>query len=210
MSRFIVLEGVEGAGKSTQVRLLGAWLTAAGVPWVAAREPGGTPVGEEIRRVLLDARDLDVPAETELFLMLGARAAFVRDVVRPALDRGEVVIADRFDFSTFAYQGHGRGLPLDAVKRANQIATGGLRPDAYVVLDVPVDEGMARQQAEGGAPDRIESAGREFLERVRSGYLELSESEGHAHALDGRGDAERVHGRIRGLLESLFPETFMS
>jgi len=175
MSRFIVLEGVEGAGKSTQVRLLGAWLTAAGIPWVAAREPGGTPVGEAIRSVLLDARDLDVPSETELFLMLGARAAFVRDVVRPALERGEVVIADRFDFSTFAYQGYGRGLALDDVVRVNEVATGGLRPDAYVVLDVPVDEGVARQQAEGGTPDRIESAGREFLERVRSGYMELAE-----------------------------------
>ena len=210
MSRFIVLEGVEGAGKSTQVRLLGAWLTAAGIPWVAAREPGGTPVGEAIRSVLLDARDLDVPSETELFLMLGARAAFVRDVVRPALERGEVVIADRFDFSTFAYQGYGRGLALDDVVRVNEVATGGLRPDAYVVLDVPVDEGVARQEAEGGTPDRIESAGREFLERVRSGYLELAEEYGNAHALDGRGDAEKVHGRIRRLLESLFPETFAS
>ncbi|HKK51555.1 MAG TPA: dTMP kinase [Myxococcota bacterium] len=210
MSRFIVLEGVEGAGKSTQVRLLGAWLTAAGIPWVAAREPGGTPVGEAIRSVLLDARDLDVPAETELFLMLGARAAFVRDVVRPALERGEVVIADRFDFSTFAYQGYGRGLALDDVVRVNEVATGGLRPDAYVVLDVPVDEGVARQAAEGGIPDRIESAGREFLDRVRSGYMELAEEYGNAHALDGRGDAEKVHGRIRSLLESLFPETFAS
>lgn len=208
MSRFIVLEGVEGAGKSTQVRLLGAWLSAAGIPWVAAREPGGTPVGEAIRGVLLEARDLDVPAETELFLMLGARAAFVRDVVRPALDRGDVVIADRFDFSTFAYQGYGRGIPLEDVKRFNRVATGGLRPDAYVVLDVPVDEGARRQAAEGSDPDRIEAAGRDFLERVRSGYLELTEEEGRAHGVDGRGDAERVHGRVRGLLESLFPETF--
>jgi dTMP kinase len=208
MSRFIVLEGVEGAGKSTQVGLLSAWLTAAGIRHVSAREPGGTPVGEAIRGVLLEARDLDVPAETELFLMLGARAAFVRDVVRPALDRGEVVIADRFDLSTFAYQGYGRGIALDDVTRLNDVATGGLRPDAYIVLDVPVDEGVARQEAEGKAPDRIEAAGRGFLARVRSGYLELTEAEGRAHGVDGRGDAERVHDRIRSLLESLFPETF--
>lgn len=210
MSRFIVLEGVEGAGKSTQVGLLGAWLTAAGIPWISAREPGGTPVGEAIRSVLLDARDLDVPAETELFLMLGARAAFVRDVVRPALARGEVVIGDRFDLSSFAYQGYGRGIPLDDVRRLNDVATGGLRPDAYVVLDVPVDEGVARQQVEGGAPDRIEAAGHEFLTRVRSGYLDLAEADGRAHAIDGRGDAEKVHRRIRALLGSLFPETFPS
>jgi dTMP kinase len=208
MSRFIVLEGVEGAGKSTQVGLLAAWLTAAGIPHVSAREPGGTPVGEAIRGVLLEARDLDVPPETELFLMLGARAAFVRDVVRPALERGDVVIADRFDFSTFAYQGYGRGIPLDDVARLNDVATGGLRPDAYIVLDVPVDEGARRQDAEGKDPDRIEAAGRGFLERVRSGYLELADAEGRAHGVDGRGDAEQVHDRIRQLLESLFPETF--
>jgi dTMP kinase len=208
MSRFIVLEGVEGAGKSTQVGLLGAWLSAAGIPHVLTREPGGTPVGEAIRGVLLEARDLDVPPETELFLMLGARAAFVREVVRPALARGDVVIADRFDFSTFAYQGYGRGIDLDDIVRLNDVATGGLRPDAYVVLDVPVDEGVGRQEAEGKDPDRIEAAGRDFLDRVRSGYLELAESEGRAHVMDGRGDAERVHDRIRSLLERLFPETF--
>ena len=208
MSRFIVLEGVEGAGKSTQVRLLSAWLTASGIRHVTAREPGGTPVGEAIRGVLLEARELEVPAETELFLMLGARAAFVRDVVRPALARGEVVIADRFDFSTFAYQGYGRGIPLDDVTRLNEVATGGLRPDAYLVLDVPVDEGARRQEAEGKDPDRIEAAGTGFLERVRSGYLELTLAEGRAHGVDGRGDAERVHDRVRTLLQSLFPETF--
>jgi len=177
---------------------------------VAAREPGGTPVGEAIRAVLLEARELDVPAETELFLMLGARAAFVRDVVRPALARGEVVIADRFDLSTFAYQGYGRGIPLEDVVRLNEVATGGLRPDAYVVLDLPVAEGAARQAAEGGAPDRIEAEGSAFLERVRIGYVELAAEEGRAHALDGRGETERVHERVRTLLESLFPETFAS
>ncbi|MDT8370025.1 MAG: dTMP kinase [Longimicrobiales bacterium] len=208
MSRFIVLEGVEGAGKSTQVRLLAAWLQSMGIAHTCAREPGGTPVGEAIRGVLLEARELDIPPETELFLMLGARAAFVRDVVRPALERGEVVIADRFDLSSLAYQGYGRGLDLDTVRRLNEVATGGLRPDAWIVLDVPVIEGRERQRADGKAPDRIEAAGISFLKRVREGYLELVEAEGRAHALDGRGDADRVHTRIRGLLTDLFPETF--
>lgn len=210
MSRFVVVEGVEGAGKSTQVRLLSAWLAAAGIDHVCAREPGGTPVGEAIRDVLLEARDLDVPRETELFLMLGARAAFVRDVVRPALERGIVVIADRFDFSTFAYQGYGRGIPLEDVRRLNEVATGGLRPDAYVVLDLPVDEGAARQALEGKDPDRIEAAGREFLERVRAGYLELTAAEGRAHGVDAGAPAEEVHRRVRELLGTLFPETFAS
>jgi dTMP kinase len=210
MSRFIVVEGVEGAGKSTQVRLLAAWLEAAGIDFVCAREPGGTPVGEEIRDLLLNARELDMPRETELFLMLGARAAFVRDVVRPALDRGAVVVADRFDFSTFAYQGYGRGIPMDQVERLNDIATGGLRPDAYLVLDLPVLEGAARQAREGKDPDRIEAEGRGFLERVRLGYLELTEREGRAHGVDAAAPAEEVHARVRDLLCTLFPETFAS
>jgi dTMP kinase len=206
--RFVVLEGVEGAGKSTQVRLLSTWLEARGVPHLAAREPGGTDVGEAIRQVLLERREMDVPAETELLLMLAARAAFVRHVVRPALADGRVVIADRFDFSTFAYQGYGRGLDLDEVRRLNAFATGGLRPDLYVVLDLPVGEGTARQQREGKERDRIEREGPAFLERVREGYHALCTGEGHARVVDARGAPEVVHGRIRGLLEGAFPETF--
>ncbi len=124
--RFIVLEGGEGVGKSTQAALLGAWLEALGVPHVVTREPGGTPVGEAVRSVVLARTDLEMPAETELFLYLASRAAFVRDVVRPALEAGKTVVADRFDLSTLAYQGFGRGLDLDEVRRAIALATGGL------------------------------------------------------------------------------------
>lgn len=207
--RFIVLEGVEGAGKTTQVRLLSTWLEAIGVAHLAAREPGGTEVGEAIRQVLLDRSELTVPAETELLLMLAARSAFVREVVEPALERGTVVVADRFDFSTFAYQGYGRGLALDEVRRLNAFATGGLVPDLYIVLDLPVGEGAERQQREGKERDRIEREGERFLERVRSGYQELCASEGHARSVDARGAPEVVHGRIRALLEGAFPETFV-
>ena len=207
-ARFIVLEGVEGAGKSTQIRLLSAWLTGAGIDHVTAREPGGTDVGEAIREVLLAHRADGVPAETELLLMLGARAAFVQQVVRPALEAGRVVLADRFDFSTFAYQGYGRGLDLDDVRRLNAFATDGLRPDLYVVLDLPAAEGVARQRREGGKADRIEGEGEAFLERVREGYRALVGSEGRARVVDARGDAETVHRRLRDLLGATFPETF--
>lgn len=206
--RFIVLEGVEGAGKTTQVRLLSTWLEALGVPHLVAREPGGTGVGEAIRQVLLDRRELAMPAETELLLMLAARSAFVREVVRPALAAGQVVIADRFDFSTFAYQGYGRRLPLDEVRRLNAFATGGLTPDLYIVLDLPVGEGTERQRREGKERDRIEQEGQAFLERVREGYQALSAHEGRARVIDARGTLEVVHGRIRSLLESALPETF--
>lgn len=206
--RFVVLEGVEGAGKSTQIRRLSTWLDELGVDHLAAREPGGTEVGEAIREVLLTPRETDVTAETELLLMLAARATFVREVVEPALSAGRVVLADRFDFSTFAYQGHGRGLDLEAVRRLNAFATGGLRPDLTVVLDLSVDEGAARQARQGGVPDRIEGAGRAFLERVGEGYRTLAAADDRACIVDARADADTVHRRLRALLGSTFPETF--
>lgn len=206
--RFIVLEGVEGSGKSTQIRLLDAWLDSLGLEHVRAREPGGTQVGEAIRNVLLHGDGWEMPAETELLLMLAARAAFVREVVRPALDAGRTVLADRFDFSTFAYQGYGRGLPLDRVRELNRFATGGLSPDLVLVLDLPLEVGRERQAREGKTLDRIERAGSDFMERVREGYRALSVSEGNARMIDGRGTPEEVHGRLRALLESSFPETF--
>jgi dTMP kinase len=208
--RFIVLEGVEGAGKSTQVRLLCAWLEAAGVPHVSAREPGGTALGEGLRALLLDRGDLDVTAESELLMMLAARAAFVHEIVRPALAEGRTVVADRFAFSTFAYQGYGRGLDLDGIRRMNAFATGGLAPDLTVVLDLPVGDGAARQSREGRARDRIEREGPAFLERVRRGYQDLARGDGHARTVDARGTTDQVHQRIRALLGATFPETFPS
>jgi dTMP kinase len=208
--RFIVLEGGEGSGKTTQASLLSAWLGAVGVRHRVAREPGGTPVGEAIRSVVLGRADLEMPAESELFLILAARAAFVRDVVRPALARGEVVIADRFALSTLAYQGYARGLDLDEVRRAIHLATGGLEPDLYVVLDVPVSEGASRQRQGGLEPDRIEREGSGFLTRVRDGYLDLAEREANVRVVQGTGTPEEVHGRIRRLLTSGFPGTFGS
>jgi len=204
---FIVLEGVEGAGKSTQARLLADWFQNLGLAHTLAREPGGTPVGEAIRRVVLDRGDLVMPPETELFLILGARAAFTREVVRPALGEGQVVLADRFDLSTFAYQGYGRGLELEPVKRANEMATGGLRPDLYLVLDLPVDVGLERK---GGveAGDRIEREGVSFLERVREGYRALAEADPTIRLISADADVVEVQRCLRRTLGEEFPETF--
>lgn len=204
---FIVLEGVEGSGKSTQARLLGEWLTASGVSHVVGREPGGTRIGEEIRRALLHGGD-EVPARSELFLMLAARAAFVDQVVRPALERGAVVVADRYDLSSFAYQGYGRGLPLEALRQANAFATGGLEADLTIVLDVEVAEGVARRSRAGGGADRIERAGEAFHDRVAQAYRLLSESWRNVAVIDGSGEPALVHDAIRRLLASRFPETF--
>ena len=205
---FVVVEGVEGAGKSTQVERLATWLQSRGTPVVRAREPGGTPVGEAVRDVLLDREELRIGAESELLLMLAARAAFVRDVVRPALDRGEVMVADRFETSTFAYQGFGRRLPLDEVRRLNTFATGGLRPDLVLILDLPVAEGRARQKSSGKADDRIEAAGTEFLERVAEGYRELARHDDRALLVDALRDPDDVESEIRSLLAGRFPEPF--
>lgn len=204
---FIVLEGVEGAGKTTQARLLTEWFDTLGIRHTLAREPGGTPVGEAIRDVVLHHRELTMPPETELFLILGARAAFTRDVVRPALGEGRLVLADRFDLSTFAYQGFGRGLPLEEVRKANEMATGGLKPHVYLVLDLPVEQGLERK---GGVThgDRIEREGEAFLVRVREGYRTLAAEMSDAHLIDARGGPGAVHSEIRGKLRELFPETF--
>ena len=204
---FIVLEGVEGAGKSTQARLLAGWLEGLGLPFTLAREPGGTPVGEAIRGIVLDRDGLRMPPETELFLILGARAAFVDGVVRPALGDGRIVLADRFDFSTFAYQGYGRGLDLARVKDANDMATGGLVPDLYLILDLPVEVGVGRK---GGveAGDRIEQEGTTFLSRVRAGYQALANESPLACVVDADATVEEVQSALRNILEERFPETF--
>jgi dTMP kinase len=204
---FIVLEGVEGAGKSTQCRLLAKWMEGTGVPFTLAREPGGTPVGEAIRKVVLDRGDLTMPAETELFLILGARAAFVRDVVRPCLEDGRVLLADRFDLSTLAYQGFGRGLDLEEVRRVNRMATGGLRPHLYLVLDVPAAVGLQRKGG-AGRGDRIEREGARFLARVQDAYRILAEEEPGVRLIDAGGAVEDVHASIRRTLCGMFPETF--
>ncbi len=207
-ARFIVLEGGEGSGKTTQATLLSTWLDSLGVDHLVTREPGGTAVGEAVRGVVLHRTDLEMPAESELFLYLASRAAFVRDVVRPALADGKVVVSDRFDLSTLAYQGYGRGLPLEEVRSAIALATGGLEPDLTLLLDVPVAEGTARQRANAKEHDRIEQEGATFLERVHGGYLALAEGDGRIRVVDGLGSAEEVQARIRGVLSDVFPETF--
>jgi len=207
---FVALEGVEGAGKTTQARLLGEWLSNEGIPHRVAREPGGTPVGEAIRRVLLDAPDVEVPAETELLLMLAARAAYVRDVVRPVLERGEVMISDRFELSTFAYQGLARGLGLDRVRALNAFATGGLSPDLTVVFDVSVTEGSERQGAAGKAHDRMEREDADFQQAVGRAYRQLAANEVAVVLLDGAGSEDEVQARLRHLLASRLPEPFHS
>lgn len=204
--RLIVLEGGEGAGKSTQAALLGEWLKRAGVRHVRTREPGGTAVGEEIRRVLLHGGDM--PPRTELLLLLAARAALVEAEIRPALEAGFVVVSDRFGLSSLAYQAYGRGLPAEDVRRLHEFAAGGIRPDLTIVLEVPQPVASARRSAGRSGEDRIEAAGGEFHGRVSEAYRLLARSEDNTEVLDGTSPPAVVHESIVRLLRSRFPETF--
>lgn len=205
---FLAFEGVEGSGKSTQVGLLAEWLRGRGVSVEVAREPGSTPLGERVRSLVLDQTDLGVPARSELFLMLAARAAFVEQRVRPALAGGRVVIADRFELSTLAYQGAGRGLPVEEVVHCNRFATGGLEPDATLLLELPPEEGARRQAAAGKRLDRMEREEADFHRRVARGYRELAGSIANVLRVDADGSVEQVRARVLEVLAGRYPETF--
>jgi dTMP kinase len=199
---FVAFEGVEGAGKSSQVALLAARLRQRGSEPVLVREPGGTPLAEEARRLLLHGAD-DVGPEVELFLLQVARADLVRRVIRPALESGRLVIADRYELSSRAYQIAGRGLPELEVRSAIALATGGLLPDLYVVLDLPAQAGRERQAAQRKAPDRMERADAEFHRRVADAFRTAA-GPGIVH-LDGGAPAESVHAAVWSALLSRFP-----
>lgn len=171
----VTFEGGDGAGKTTHIAFLANALRERGREVVLLREPGGTPVGEQLRSVLLDPANGDLADEAELLVYEAARAQLVARVIRPALERGAVVLCDRFTDSTLAYQGFGRGIPLDVIERLNGFACGGVRPDRTILLvcDGPAARGLARATARSGA-DRLELAGTAFHERVNEGFLELA------------------------------------
>ncbi|MCL8208370.1 MAG: dTMP kinase [Actinomycetia bacterium] len=192
LGRLFVFEGPERVGKTTQVRAVARWLTEAGVSVTVVREPGGTPLGEHLRTLLLDGQVAPLP-ETEALLFAAARAELVGRVVRPALAAGHVVLADRFTLSSLAYQVYGRGLPRELVEAANRLATGDLQPDLTVVL---LGEGFGRP-----GDDRLEREDRAFHERVRVGYAQLAERMPAARVVNADLPVEMVTARIRALIE---------
>jgi dTMP kinase len=201
---FVVLEGAEGAGKSTHARWLGERLQAAGIRSRVVREPGGTEAGERVRAVVLDP-GLRISPEMELLLILAARAEFVRRVVRPALVAGEVVVADRYELSTYAYQGIARNLGLEVVRNLNAFATGGLKPDAVVLLKVDSEVGLSRKIAR---PDRLEREDREFHQKVAKAYERLATEEPNVLVVESDATPDEVRARIVRALAGRFPETF--
>lgn len=195
MALFITFEGGEGCGKSTQARALYRRLSKSGVPVLLTHEPGGTPLGERARRHLKQANKSPISPLAELFLVAASRAQLVEEVIRPSLDRDITVICDRYTDSTVAYQGYGRGIDLGIVRTVNTIATGGLSPDYIVLLDVPVDVGLARKK--GAGRDRFESEELTFHERVRQGYLAMARADARRWlVLDGTSPVKETRDRI--------------
>ena len=210
----IVLEGPEGAGKSTQLRLLSEWLMARGHEVLAVREPGGTVLGDEIRRILLDPAS-DITPHAEALLFMASRAQLVERVLRPALKTDTIVLLDRFFLATYAYQGAGRGLPDDEIVAANRLATGGLVPDLTILLSLPAVEGLARAARRGGH-DRIERADASFHARVSAAYATFASAEWQARhpdcgpiaVVDAGGNEVQVFERVYQLLRERWPTSF--
>lgn len=208
MSCFITLEGPEGGGKTTQLAGLRAYLQGKGIPVLATREPGGTPIGEQVRAILHDVRNVGLLPRTEVLLYAASRAQLVREVIRPALAQGTVVLCDRYVEATLAYQGYGRGLDLTSLYQITEFATEGLRADLVILLDLPVELGLARKKraherdrAEWTRMDQQELA---FYERVRNGYLAMAAAEpGRWCVLDARQPVDVLQVQIRGCVEGL-------
>lgn len=201
---FITLEGGEGAGKSTQMRHIREWLEGRGHTVRETRQPGGTPLAEKTRALLLDARHQGMDPTAELLLLFADRAEFLARVVRPALAAGETVLCDRFTDSTYAYQGGGRGQPGELIARLEALVQGELQPDLTLLLDIDPRRG-ARRAARRGAADRFEREDPEFFERVRNVYLARAAQEpDRFEVIDASGDPAAVWRRIREVLKRRF------
>lgn len=214
MIRLISFEGGDGTGKTTQLKLLEAHLVVQGKVCLSTREPGGTALGEMIRQLLLGAGKDDISPPTELFLYLADRAQHVQELIRPALASGRLVLCDRFTDSTLAYQGYGRGVNLEMLRRLNEMASQGIIPDLTFLLDCPVDVGLSRtaqrvvEQKSGKArKDRFEREQRDFHEKVRSGFLELAQAEPkRIHVLDASRPIPKVHEEIKKIVDQELQE----
>ncbi|WP_371229384.1 dTMP kinase [Pseudomonas sp. QE6] len=198
---FITLEGPEGAGKSTNREYLAERLRERGIEVQLTREPGGTPLAERIRELLLAPSDEKMAVDTELLLVFAARAQHIAEVIRPALARGAVVLCDRFTDATYAYQGGGRGLPVERIAQLESFVQGGLRPDLTLVFDLPVEIGLSRAAARGRL-DRFEQEGRAFFEAVRSTYLVRAQAEPARYRIV---DAAQPLAEVQRNLDALLP-----
>lgn len=205
--RFVTLEGIEGAGKSTVAKFIAAWLARRSIATRLTREPGGTPLAEALRRIVLERGGEPMSAVSETLLMFAARGLHLENLVRPALERGEWVICDRFTDATRAYQGSGRGVDPQLIETLARAVHGELSPDCTLLLDLPVSVGLARARTRAGSgtpQDRFEDETAAFFERVRAGYLELARREpGRFHVVDAAAGRTAVEAQVSAILEEL-------
>lgn len=200
--RLIVLEGMDGSGKSSQVGVVAGWLAEQGRTVVACRDPGSTPVGDAIREILLHRHDLQMTAEAEMFLYMAARSQLVREVIAPALEAGSWVVSDRFLLSNIVYQGHAGGLDPDQVRLVGGLATGNLAPDLTLLLDVDLDTVSRRLDR---PLDRLEARGQDYRQRLRDGYHREA-ARAAATIIDATADLATVSGLIIAAVQAAFPE----
>ncbi len=201
--KFITIEGAEGVGKTTSIAFIEDYFKKAGYDIVLTREPGGTPMAESIRELLLDARQTSMADDTELLLMFAARAQHLREKIVPALQADRWVVCDRFTDATYAYQGGGRGIDKDRIAILEDWVQGELRPDMTLVLDLPVAEGLKRA-GQRSAPDRFEQEKQQFFERVRAVYLERARATPQRYRIiDASGTINEVQSRIKTVLDEL-------
>lgn len=208
MSRgcFITLEGIEGAGKSTVARYVLEWLQSRGQPALLTREPGGTPLAERVRELVLKPDGEPIPPEAEMLLMFAARSLHLANLIRPALARGDWVVCDRFTDATRAYQGGGRGLDRPAIESLARLVHADLQPDLTLLLDLPVATGLARARARRGEADRFEQEQAAFFERVRAAYLELARGDARRFCVvDAARDLPAVQASVAQALAGLRP-----
>jgi dTMP kinase len=202
---FITFEGPEGSGKTTQIKALAAYLCAQGRAVLTTREPGGTPISDQVRAVLTNLDNTAMHRRTELLLFLAARAQLVEEVIRPETAAGRIVICDRYADSTLAYQGYGQGYDLDVLRRLLDFATGGLWPTLTVLLDVDPEQGLQRKK-QGGEWNRLDAYALAFHQRVRAGYLEMAAQEPHRWVrLDASRPAAEVQEEIRRVMQTHLP-----
>lgn len=195
---FITLEGPDGSGKTTQIRLLHDALVAAGYDVLLTREPGGTAIGDQIRAVVHDVTNVELVPTAEILLYSASRAQLVAQVIRPALAAGKIVLCDRYADSTMAYQGYGRGLDLEALSAITRFATGGLKPDLTVLLDLEPEVGLSRRQVGGGELNRMDRQELDFYQRMRQGYITLAAEEPERWIrVDASGPVEEVARAIK-------------
>jgi dTMP kinase len=203
--RFVTFEGIEGVGKSTQVVRLSQRLAERGIAHVVTREPGGTPLAEAIRGLVLKPRDEPLPPMAELLLMFAARAVHLSNHIEPHLRAGRWVLCDRFTDATYAYQGAGRGLPRDSIRELENMVQGARRPDLTFLLDLPVEVGLMRSRMRdaGGLTDRFDAERQEFFDRVRAGYLRLAEADPQRVAvIDAAASMDAVTASVMAVLEA--------